>query len=60
VADNTAPAPDANGQPMKLEVPEVVSFTIKCSYAQTAPQSPASAPAATSTTAPASNQIAQK
>jgi hypothetical protein len=45
---------------MKLEVPEVVSFTIKCSYAQTAPQSPASAPAATSTTAPASNQIAQK
>jgi Tfp pilus assembly protein PilN len=59
VADNTAPAPDANGQPMKLEVPEVVSFTIKCSYAQSTPQSPASAPAATAT-APASNQIAQK
>jgi Tfp pilus assembly protein PilN len=55
----TAPAPDAKGEQIKMEVPEVVSFTIKCSYAQASPQPQAGAPA-TATTAPASNQIAQK
>ena len=45
------------GQLEKLEVPEVVNFTIKCSYSPTSPQPPAAAPAAA---VPASNQIAQK
>jgi Tfp pilus assembly protein PilN len=54
-----APATEAKGEQVKVEVPEVVSFTIKCSYAQASPQPQAGAPA-TAATAPASNQIAQK
>jgi Tfp pilus assembly protein PilN len=54
--ENAAPANDANGQPLKMEVPEVVNFTIRCSYVPTTPTPQAAAPAA----APASNQIAQK
>lgn len=54
-------ATDQSGQPIKMELPEVVSFTIKCSYAPPAPQAqvatPAGAPAANQT---AANQIAQK
>jgi Tfp pilus assembly protein PilN len=50
-----APATDPAGQPLKMEVPEVVSFTIKCSYTQL-PPSQAAAP----TGAPAPNQVAQK
>jgi Tfp pilus assembly protein PilN len=56
-AAETAPITDANGKAVKVEMPEVVNFTIKCSYAPTAPKAPAGTPAAT---APASNQIAQK
>ncbi|MDX6693728.1 MAG: hypothetical protein QOF02_1331 [Blastocatellia bacterium] len=54
-AVDAAPMTDANGKAVKLEMPEVVNFTIKCSYAPTAPQSPGA-----QTAAPASNQIAQK
>ncbi len=57
VADEPTPAPDANGQVMKLEVPEVVSFTIRCSYAPTTPTAQATTPTAA---APPANQIAQK
>lgn len=48
------PTTDANGQPLKPEVPEVINFTIKCSYTPSAPQSPQAA------AVPAPNQIAQK
>jgi Tfp pilus assembly protein PilN len=58
VLNATAAAPDASGQPVKIEAPEVVNFTIKCSYAQLSPPPPAGGPAVTA--APASNQIAQK
>lgn len=53
--DLAATSADANGQVVKLEMPEVVSFTIKCSYSPTSPQ--AQSPVAAT---PASNQIAQK
>jgi Tfp pilus assembly protein PilN len=46
-----------NGKPVKMEMPEVVNFTIKCSYAPVAPQPQAASPAAS---VPSSNQIAQK
>ena len=51
------PEVDASGQPVKVETPEVVGFTIRCTYAPTTPPSPATQTAAA---APASNQIAQK
>lgn len=46
-----------DGKPIKVEMPEVVNFTVKCSYAPVAPQSQAASPAAA---VPSSNQIAQK
>ena len=54
-ATTTAPATDSAGVPLKIELPEVVSFTIKCSYTQL-PQSQVAAP----TGVPAPNQVAQK
>lgn len=57
---DTTPPPDANGKAVKVELPEVVNFTIKCSYAPPVPQSQPGAPAATTAAVPASNQIAQK
>ncbi|HEY0404097.1 MAG TPA: PilN domain-containing protein [Pyrinomonadaceae bacterium] len=56
-AADAASMPDANGKLVKVEMPEVINFTIKCSYAPTAPKPQPGAPTAA---APASNQIAQK
>lgn len=62
--DYNTPASDPNGQNAKVEPPEVVSFTIKCSYTPQTPQSPSGAPAGAAapgaSAGPASNQIAQK
>ncbi|HEX8492593.1 MAG TPA: PilN domain-containing protein [Pyrinomonadaceae bacterium] len=55
--DAAAPTTDANGEPIKGEAPEVVNFTIKCSYTPSAPESQSATPAAA---VPATNQIAQK
>lgn len=55
--DANSTTTDANGQVLKAILPEVVSFTIKCSYSPTSTQPQAQSPAAG---APASNQIAQK
>lgn len=57
--ENAAPTTDAKGTVEKLEAPEVVNFTIKCSYAQSNTQPQAAAPTAAAV-APAPNQIAQK
>lgn len=53
--EGNATTTDASGQVVKAVMPEVVSFTIKCSYSPTAPSSPSPTAAA-----PAANQIAQK
>lgn len=58
VTEYTPAGNDANGQPLKAEVPEVISFTIKCNYTSAAPQSTTAAPA-NNAAAPAPNQIAQ-
>jgi Tfp pilus assembly protein PilN len=46
-----------DGKPVKVELPEVVNFTVKCSYAPVAPQPQSASPSAA---VPSSNQIAQK
>lgn len=57
IAESVATSTDANGQVLKAVMPEVVSFTIKCSYTPTSTQPQPQSPSAA---APASNQIAQK
>jgi Tfp pilus assembly protein PilN len=55
--ESAQPATDASGLPIKAVAPEVINFTIKCSYTPSAPQTQAATPASP---APAPNQIAQK
>lgn len=61
-AEYQAPAADASGKAVKFEMPEVVNFTIRCSYAPAGELTQAGAPTAATAAAPApaSNQVAQK
>lgn len=59
-AETQTPPTDASGKTVKIELPEVVNFTIKCSYAPPVPPPAAATTTTTTAAVPASNQIAQK